>query len=158
MKISIFAIVVLIGYVLGDEIIIKSPVKNEIVKSEKVNVEIEIVRNGMLYISNVTVELYDMIGKIDEKFSDTNNTLINLEMKTDIKNGQVKNYEIKVIGYGRYLAGQEIKYKNIETNVSVLVDTVSKTTTNKPSVNSSSIKSKTNLFMMASMILGMLVI
>lgn len=119
-KLILLVFSLVVKSVFGDQIIVTSPTVGQIIKNFQVEVEYEIVRRDMLYITNSTVELLDGV-KIDQVF-------INVHGDTIVKNkfyikSKIQNPIVRITGYGRYLAnGNETMYMTKEVLVPIQID------------------------------------
>lgn len=122
-----------VGLVNADEIVVNKPIQNDLINQKNVEIGVSIVRNGMLYIKNVTADLMTKNGEIVKSvFVDTSvGTSYNFVIESDVQQGQTKEYDLNIVGYGRFLSVQSssngtieeiIKYMNKEFKIAIKID------------------------------------
>lgn len=89
-------------FVNADELFINKPTGISSVVGNSVEVDVSIIRNGMLNIQNFTTELYDKNGNyISNVFTDTS---VGNKFKFEMNTGGNEEFDLKIISVGRYLS------------------------------------------------------
>lgn len=89
-------------FVNADELFINKPTGISSVVGNSVEVDVSIIRNGMLNIQNFTTELYDKNGNyISNVFTDTS---VGNEFKFEMNTDGNEEFDLKIISVGRYLS------------------------------------------------------
>lgn len=140
-----FIFILLTFKVNADTIKFITPTINQKFINSVVDVNYQIERNGMLFISNTTTDLLDNKGSILKSvFTDTNvNTSVNVQIDTTNKQG---NYYIKITGFGKYnfvSNNVTVLFINIENFIPISVNTSSATATILSSISSTATATET---------------
>lgn len=93
------------GFCKADTINFVTPTIGQMLTNPLINVNYQIQRNGMLFISNTTTDLLDSTGNLllNSAFTDTTlNTNVNVEFDTTKVLLNTSNFNIRITGFGRY--------------------------------------------------------
>lgn len=113
-----------ITFCKADTINFITPTNGQVFKSSVVNVNYQIQRNGMLFISNTTTDLLDNKGTLLKSvFTDTTvNNNVNIQLTANTKS----NYNIRITGFGKYNLISDgttnVLFMNIQNVIPVSVD------------------------------------
>jgi len=126
----------------ADTINFVTPTIGQMLTNPLINVNYQIQRNGMLFISNTTTDLLDSTGNLllNSAFTDTTlNTNVNVEFDTTKVLLNTSNFNIRITGFGRYNlisnGSVNVLFMNIQNIIPINVDLSSGLVTNpKPNV------------------------
>lgn len=114
----------LVPFSYADTINIVEPALNQVFTQANFNVEYNINRNDMFFISNTTTELLDTDGNsLVSFFKDTSDlTNVRIEMRTFVQPGSVKDFVLRVTGYARHELTNETQFSTKEVSVPIKLD------------------------------------
>lgn len=116
----------------ADELVVNSPIANAVVKDSEIGVDISITRGDMLFIRNISIFLLTKENAVvNSKFIDTTvDNFAKFNMSSGVESGESKEFDLRIIGFGRYLSvvskdgkiEETIRFINREVSIPIVVD------------------------------------
>lgn len=140
-KLIIVLLLIVASFVKADELVVNSPIANAVIKESEIGVDISITRSDMLFIRNISVFLLTKENTVvNSMFVDTTvNNFAKFNMSTNVESGESKEFNLKIIGFGRYLSvvskdgkiEETIRFINREVSIPIVVEMTESTNETK---------------------------
>ena len=141
MYIIIVLLLIVASFVKADELVVNSPIANAVIKESEIGVDISITRSDMLFIRNISVFLLTKENTVvNSMFIDTTvNNFAKFNMSTNVESGESKEFNLKIIGFERYLSvvskdgkiEETIRFINREVSIPIVVEMTESTNETK---------------------------